>query len=334
MTGFPQFAGEARVDARTRVPPPSLGGMASELPARRMLLVHAHPDDESITTGVTMAKYASEGAGVTLVTCTLGEEGEVLVDSLAHLAAHQEDGLGAQRIVELEAAMKELGVSDHRFLGGPGHFRDTGMSDSPSGGAMVPESIRPDSFWAADLREAADLLVSIIREVRPQVLITYDEFGAYGHPDHVQAHRVAMYGSQLAGIASYRLDLGEPWRVQKIYWVATPEGRMREGLRSLRDSGDLTTFEGMDPDGELPPFVTPDELVTSDIDGSDFVEAKLAAMRAHETQIAVDGPFFALSNNLGNQVWSVESFRLVQGDAVPDPSSESGRESDLFAGVE
>jgi N-acetyl-1-D-myo-inositol-2-amino-2-deoxy-alpha-D-glucopyranoside deacetylase len=299
-----------------------------------MLLVHAHPDDESITTGVTMAKYVAEGAGVTLVTCTLGEEGEVLVESLAHLAAQQEDGLGRERIAELEASMKELGVTDHRFLGGPGRFRDSGMADSPGGGAMVSETVRPDSFWAADLREAADLLVPIIREVRPQVLITYDEYGAYGHPDHVQAHRVAMYGSQLAGIVSYRLDLGEPWHVQKIYWVATPEGRMREGLRALRDLGDLTTFEGMDPDAPLPSFVTPDELVTTDIDGSDFVEAKLAAMRAHETQIAVDGPFFALSNNLGNQVWSTESFRLVQGDVVPDPQSESGRESDLFAGVE
>jgi len=302
-------------------------------PARRLLLVHAHPDDESITTGVTMAKYVSEGAGVTLVTCTLGEEGEVLVESLAHLAADREDGLGEHRIGELGDAMQQLGVTDHRFLGGTGRFRDTGMSESPGGGAMVPESVRPDSFWAADLREAADLLVPIIREVRPQVLITYDEFGAYGHPDHVQAHRVAMYGSQLAGIPSYRLDLGQPWRVQKIYWTATAESRLREGMRTLRASGDTTTFEGLDPDGPMPPFVTPDELVTTDIDGSDFIEAKLAAMRAHATQITIDGPFFALSNNLGSRVWSLESFRLVHGEAVPDPRAEAERESDLFAGV-
>ncbi|MEJ7629735.1 MAG: N-acetyl-1-D-myo-inositol-2-amino-2-deoxy-alpha-D-glucopyranoside deacetylase [Nocardioidaceae bacterium] len=309
--------------------------MAPEaLPARRLLLVHAHPDDESIANGVTMAKYASEGVGVTLVTCTLGEEGEVLVDSLAHLAADREDGLGRHRIGELGDAMTLLGVADHRFLGGPGHFRDTGMSDSPDGGAMVPETVRPDSFWAADLREAADLLVSVIREVRPQVLVTYDEYGSYGHPDHVQAHRVAMYGSQLAGISSYRPDLGEPWRVQKVYWNAMAEGRLREGLRALRASGDTTTFEGMDPDGPLPPFVTPDELVTTDIDGHEFIEAKLAAMRAHATQITVDGPFFALSNNVGNRVWSLESYRLVQGDAVPDPTGEAGRESDLFAGVD
>jgi N-acetyl-1-D-myo-inositol-2-amino-2-deoxy-alpha-D-glucopyranoside deacetylase len=309
--------------------------MASDvLPARRLLLVHAHPDDESIANGVTMAKYASEGAGVTLVTCTLGEEGEVLVGSLSHLASDRDDGLGLHRIGELAAAMAELGVTDHRFLGGPGHFRDTGMSASPHGGAMVPESVRPDSFWAADLREAADLLVSIIREVRPQVLVTYDEFGGYGHPDHVQAHRVAMYGSQLAAVPSYRRDLGQPWCVQKIYWNAMAEGRLRAGLRTLRDSGDTTTFEGLDPDGPLPPFVTPDELVTTDIDGNDFVEAKLAAMRAHATQITVDGPFFALSNNLGNHVWGLESYRLVQGTVVPDPDAEAKRESDLFAGLE
>jgi N-acetyl-1-D-myo-inositol-2-amino-2-deoxy-alpha-D-glucopyranoside deacetylase len=318
-----------------RVQPPSVGGMVLDsLPARRLLLVHAHPDDESIATGVTMAKYANEGAGVTLVTCTLGEEGEVLIDSLGHLAAARDDGLGQHRIGELEDALKELGVTDHRFLGGPGHYRDTGMADSPNGGAMVPETVRPDSFWAADLREAADLLVSIIREVRPQVLITYDEFGAYGHPDHVQAHRVAMYGSQLAGIPSYRLDLGEPWRVRKIYWNAMVESRLRESIRALRAAGDSTTFEAMDPEGPLPSFVTPDELVTTDIDGTEYVEAKLAAMRAHATQISLDGPFFALSNNLGNQVWGIESYRLVQGEPAPDPQDEFGRESDLFAGVE
>jgi N-acetyl-1-D-myo-inositol-2-amino-2-deoxy-alpha-D-glucopyranoside deacetylase len=309
--------------------------MASDLPPdRRLLLVHAHPDDESIGNGATMAKYASEGAGVTLVTCTLGEEGEVLVDELAHLAADRDDGLGWHRIGELEAALKELGVTDHRFLGGAGHYRDSGMADSPNGGAMAPESVRPDSFWAADLREAADLLVPIIREIRPQVLVTYDEYGAYGHPDHVQAHRVAMYATQLAGIESYRPDLGQPWRIQKIYWNAMAEGRLRAGLRALRESGDNTTFEGMDPDGPLPPFVTPDEWVTTDIDGNAWVEQKLAAMRAHATQITVDGPFFALSNNLGNQVWGIESYRLVQGTVVPDPAAESNRETDLFAGVE
>ena len=299
-------------------------------PDRRMLLVHAHPDDESINNGATMAKYVAEGAQVTLITCTLGEEGEVLVDELAHLAADRDDALGEHRIGELTDAMRALGVTDFRFLGGPGRYRDTGMADSPEGFAMAPAEVRKDSFWAADLTEAATYLVEVIREVRPQVLITYDEAGGYFHPDHIQAHRVAMYASLLAGAPSYRSDLGEPWDIDKIYWTAMSESRLRDGMRRLRELGDAVTFEGMDPDGPMPPFVTADELLTAEIDGDDYVDKKLAAMAAHATQIAVDGPFFALSNNLGNQVWSREFYRLVKGR----PGVPAGeRETDLFAGV-
>src|SRR3954469_22737097 len=150
-----------------------------------MLLVHAQPDDETIGNGATMAKYAAEGAHVTLVTCTLGEEGEILVPELEHLAADKEDGLGAHRIGELADAMKALGVTDFRFLGGPGRWRDSGMMGEPT-------NDRPDAFWQADIDEATGELVAIVREVRPQVIITYDANGAYGHPDHIRAHDVAM----------------------------------------------------------------------------------------------------------------------------------------------
>ncbi|MEP6665192.1 MAG: N-acetyl-1-D-myo-inositol-2-amino-2-deoxy-alpha-D-glucopyranoside deacetylase [Nocardioidaceae bacterium] len=299
------------------------------LPDRRMLLVHAHPDDESISNGASMAKYVAEGAHITLVTCTLGEEGEVLAPALEHLSAQQDDQLGQHRIGELADAMRELGVTDHRFLGGPGRYRDTGMAEG-EWGAKPPETIGADTFWAADLVEASNHLVEIIREVRPQVLVTYDEFGGYGHPDHIQAHRVAMYGSLLAGADPYRRELGPAWEIPKIYWTAMSESRMRQGLRDLRASGDHTTFEGMDPDGQLPPFVTPDELISAKIEANDHVEQKLAAMRAHATQITVDGPFFALSNNIGNEVWGVEFYRLVKGAAA---DVVDGYESDLFAGV-
>jgi N-acetyl-1-D-myo-inositol-2-amino-2-deoxy-alpha-D-glucopyranoside deacetylase len=295
------------------------------------MLVHAHPDDETINNGVTMAKYVAEGASVTLVTCTLGEEGEVLVDELAHLAADRDDALGEHRIGELTLAMKELGVTDFRFLGGPGKYRDTGMSNHPGGGAMLPETVRAGTFWTADLLEAADDLVSVVREVRPQVLVTYDQYGGYGHPDHVQAHRVAMYGSTLAAVPSYRPDLGEAWDVPKIYWVSRPEGPFREGLRRLRDLGQGGAFLDMDPEGPLPPFVVPDAWITTEIDGAEFVEQKLAAMRAHATQITVDGPFFALADNLGNQVWALENYRIAKGRAVPGPGGTL--ENDLFAGV-
>ncbi len=296
-----------------------------------LLLVHAHPDDESINNGATMAKYVARGTRVTLVTCTLGEEGEVLVPDLAHLASDKEDGLGAHRITELTNAMRELGVSDHRFLGGAGRYRDSGMVWHEEGHAVAGDDVKEGTFWRADLTGAADHLVEVIREVRPQVLVTYDQFGNYGHPDHIQAHRVAMYASMLAAVPSYRLELGEPWDIAKIYWVAMSESRMRAGLRRLRDEGDTTTFEGMDPDGPLPPFITPDELISCLVDGNDFADAKLRAMKAHATQIEVDGPFFALSNNLGNQIWGTEAYRIAKG--TPGPTNADGHEEDLFAGL-
>jgi N-acetyl-1-D-myo-inositol-2-amino-2-deoxy-alpha-D-glucopyranoside deacetylase len=298
---------------------------------QRLLLVHAHPDDESIGQGVTMAKYVAEGRGVTLVTCTAGEMGEILVPELEHLAADREDGLGVHRRTELEAAMKELGVTDHRYLGGFGTYRDSGMKWHEDGHAVAADDVHENAFWHADLTEAANHLVEVIREVRPQVMVTYDEFGGYGHPDHIQAHRVAMYAAQLAAVPSYRRDLGEAWDIAKIYWSAMSESRMRAGLRALRDSGDTTTFEGMDPDGELGPFVTPDEHLAAAVDGAEFVDRKMAALAAHATQITTDGPFFALSNNLGNRVWSTEFFRIAKG--IPGEPGEDGLETDLFAGL-
>jgi N-acetyl-1-D-myo-inositol-2-amino-2-deoxy-alpha-D-glucopyranoside deacetylase len=303
--------------------PEAEGGMEMLDSGRRLLLVHAHPDDETISNGVTMAKYAGEGAHVTLVTCTLGEEGEVLVPELAHLAADRDDQLGRHRIGELATAMEALGVGDHRFLGGPGRYRDSGMMGLPS-------NDRPNCFWQADVDEAAGHLVRVIREIRPQVVVTYDDNGGYGHPDHIQAHRVAMRAVELAGDPAYAH--GEPWQVAKVYWSAIPESEMREGIRRLREAGDHS-FDDMDPEGDMPTFVVPDHLITTRIDGMAHVDAKLAAMRAHATQITVDGPFFALSNNLGNQVWGFEHYRLVQG-APGVERDENGRETDLFAGVD
>ena len=166
--------------------------------------------------------------------------------------------------------------------------------------------------------------------MRPQVLVTYDQFGHYGHPDHIQAHRVAMYGAQLAAVPSYRRDLGEAWDIAKIYWTAMSESRFRRSLRTLRETGDATTFEGMDPDGPLP-MASPDSDLSAVVDATAHVQQKMDAMRAHATQITVDGPFFALSNNLGNEVWGSEYFRIAkgeQGELGPD-----GLETDLFAGL-
>ena len=290
---------------------------------RRLLLVHAHPDDECIGTGATMAKYVDEGVQVTLVTCTLGEEGEVLVPELAHLASNLEDRLGDHRHGELAAAMAVLGVTDYRLLGGPGRFRDSGM-------VGTPPNERAEAFWRADLLEAANELVSVIREVRPQVLVTYDDFGGYGHPDHIQAHRVAMYAVILAESPTYRLDLGDPWRIDKIYWTAFPRSIVRAGIEAMRAAGETTGFAEMDPD-DLP-FAIDDALVTTAVAAPEHLQRKMDALREHATQVSVDGGFFALADNVGAQAFATEYFRLVRGD-LGDERDTEGREADLFAGI-
>ncbi|MBT2438829.1 N-acetyl-1-D-myo-inositol-2-amino-2-deoxy-alpha-D-glucopyranoside deacetylase [Streptomyces sp. ISL-36] len=293
----------------------------TDLPARRLLLVHAHPDDESINNGATMARYAAEGALVTLVTCTLGEEGEVIPPELAHLAPDREDRLGDHRVGELAAAMKELGVTDHRFLGGPGRFRDSGMMGAE-------QNRREGAFWNTDVDAAAPHLVEVIRETRPQVLITYDPDGGYGHPDHIQAHRVAMRAAELAADAAYRPDLGAAHTLTKIYWNRIPRPVAEAGFARLRAEG--ADFPGVAEIGDLPGVVDA-SLITTEIDGGTVWAArKTAAMRAHATQIAVDGPFFALSNDLGQPIFTTEYYQLVSGT----PGAPAGaRENDLFAGV-
>jgi N-acetyl-1-D-myo-inositol-2-amino-2-deoxy-alpha-D-glucopyranoside deacetylase len=298
---------------------------------KHLLLVHAHPDDESIGQGATMAKYVAEGIGVTLVTCTGGEMGEILVPEMEHMAADRDDTLADQRRVELDNAMKELGVTDHRYLGGFKTYRDSGMQWHEDGHAIPADDVHENAFWNADLTEAADHLVAVIREVRPQVLVTYDQFGGYGHPDHIQAHRVATYAAALAAVPSYRRDLGEHHDIAKIYWGAMSASRMRAGLRMLRDAGDTTTFEGMDPDGPLPPFITEDENLSAMIDGTEYHDRKMAALAAHATQITTDGPFFALSNNVGATAWGLEFYRIAKGRL--GPVNEDGLETDLFAGL-
>jgi|UniRef100_UPI004049DD37 N-acetyl-1-D-myo-inositol-2-amino-2-deoxy-alpha-D-glucopyranoside deacetylase len=278
----------------------------------RVLLVHAHPDDETINNGATMALYAALGAQVTLVTCTRGEEGEILTPELSHLASNATDGLGDHRETELANAMKSLGVSDFRFLGeGEVRYRDSGMMG-------MPANERPDVFWQADIEIASDYLLSVIDEVKPQVLITYDEIGGYGHPDHIQAHRVAMRASEKSN-----------WQIQKIYWNTMPKSVLADSMAKMKELG--SDFFGADNVDDLP-FAKDDSFVTTLIDGNAFVDSKMEAMKAHHTQISLDGPFFALSNNLGLQVWGHEYYTLVKGEKCA-PFDINGRESDLFAGV-
>ena len=271
-----------------------------------LLLVHAHPDDESIFTGATMAKYAAEGAGVTLVTCTRGELGEIIPPALRHLLP---DELGEYRVGELARACEALGVSDHRFLGGAGRWRDSGMMG-------LPDNDDPRCFWQADVDEAASALAAIVREVAADVIVTYDANGFYGHPDHIQAHRVAWRAHQLAGGTA------------KFYATALPRSVLEQSVRLPADSwfkqhADFT-------------FGVPDEQVTTEIDATEYLGAKLAAMRAHETQITMDGEFFALSNEFGHRVLGTEYYTRLAGAAgaaVPPGPRGAGvsYETDLFA---
>ena len=299
--------------------------MSSE---RRLLLVHAHPDDESIGTGATMAHYVAGGAQVTLLTCTLGEEGEILEPELAQLEAAQADQLGGYRIGELAAAMAELGVTDHRYLGGPGRFRDSGMMGTDA-------NRHPRAFWRADsdparFDEAVAEAVAVVREVRPQVMVTYDPNGDYGHPDHIMAHRVATAAAERAADPDYTDPSGRaPWTVTKFYWTGVPKSRLAAGLEALRTSKQ-GAFEVADVD-ELP-FGVPDEQITTAVDASAFGPAKMRALAAHRTQITVDGPFFALSNMLGQEIMGIEYFRLVAGTPGSDRDGD-GHERDLFDGV-
>ena len=295
--------------------------------ARRLLLVHAHPDDETIGTGATMAKYAHEGALVTLITCTLGEQGEVLVPDLEHLAADKNDALGTQRIDELAVAMEALGVKDHRFLGGPGRWRDSDMMGRDGNND-------PRCFWQANFEEAVGEAVRVIREVRPQVMVTYDENGGYGHPDHIQAHRVAVAGFEAAGDPHRYPEAGEPWQPAKLYFTALSRSSMQRVIDFFRDNPDVPSFMGPEvTDAADIPFTVPDELITTQIDAREFFDHKMAAMRAHKTQIAVDGPFFAMADGFGHRAWGYEQFVLARGEKG-ETDAETGMESDLFAGIE
>nr|BFE83463.1 N-acetyl-1-D-myo-inositol-2-amino-2-deoxy-alpha-D -glucopyranoside deacetylase [Planobispora longispora] len=256
--------------------------------------------------------------------------GEVIPAELAHLTADRDDTLGRHRIGELEAACAALGVADHRFLGGPGRWRDSGMMGAAS-------NHRPDAFWQADPDEAAGELVKVIREVRPQVLVTYDENGFYGHPDHIQAHRVSWRAFELAADPAF--GEGEPWRVAKFYFTAMTRSSMRRANEAMLEA----RIEFLVEDVDDLPFGCADEDVTTEIDAREHVGAKLAAMRAHATQISVAEPWFALSNNVGQQALGVEHFILragVPGSAGKGAPEEAGgigepydREDDLFAGI-
>jgi N-acetyl-1-D-myo-inositol-2-amino-2-deoxy-alpha-D-glucopyranoside deacetylase len=290
--------------------------MLSEAP--RLLFVHAHPDDECINNGATIAHYVARGARVQVVTCTLGEEGEVIGQQWAQLAVDHADQLGGYRIAELTAALRQLGVDGPIFLGGAGRWRDSGMAGT------APKS-RQQRFVDSDEEEAVGALVAVIRDLRPHVVVTYDPNGGYGHPDHIRAHQVTTAAVEAAGGTDYP---GEPWAVPKFYWTVMATSTFEAAARVLDERDLLPDWALLSEVGEQG---WADDRITTVVDATDALAAKVAALRAHATQVTVGptGRACALSNNMALPIVGLEHYVLVRGGA--GEGGGRGWETDLLA---
>ena len=284
--------------------------------AVRLLFVHAHPDDETLTTGLTMASYASRRHDVHLLTCTLGEQGEVIPPELAHLAADRDDTLGPYRRQELQAAMSVLGVT-HSVLGQDpargvlSRYRDSGMAGTA--GAR-----HPDAFAAADPAEATAMVAAHIRALRPDVVVTYDAHGGYGHPDHIATHRVTMAAlSVVAGEAQVG-GMGLP----AVFCILTPSSWARQDRAWLRDNMVSKQSDCVVPqqDEPYPPSVVADASVTHVVEDPTLVQMQSRALAKHATQVVVYEGYYALSNHVASRLSGREGFAQVNpvtGALVP-----------------
>jgi len=297
---------------------------AAQGPSRqaRLLFVHAHPDDETLATGITMAAYAARGHDVHLLTCTLGEEGEVIPAELAHLGSERDDSLGSTRREELRAAMAVLGVQ-HAVLGEDpargvaSRYRDSGMVGTLS-------AHHPDAFAGADLDEAAALVAAHIKSLRPDVVVTYDKQGGYAHPDHVQTHRVTMSAlSALSPVSARTAPAGlDAMAVPVAYCILTPQSWASQDRLWLQENVPSTssTCVVRRQDDPYPPSVVHDEVVTHVVDEPALVEMQSRALAQHQTQVVVYDGYYTLSNHLAARLSGREGFArfdLTTGDLVP-----------------
>ena len=280
----------------------------------RLLAVHAHPDDESSKGAATYAYYRSLGAEVMILSCTGGERGSILNEALLGHPLGERDLAGLRRL-EMSEAQRALGVQ-HRWLG----YEDSGMNEDGS----VPAN----SFADIPVQISAEPVVRLIREFRPQVLVTYDEKGGYPHPDHIRCHDVSMEAYRAAADLTRYPDAGEPWQVDKLYYdrifnlervdamflelsVTEPESPLLEPLGAAR--------EWMK---DYP------KLATTHVPVGEFLEVRDAALRAHASQVSPTSSFFFWPNELIKKAWPYEDFQLVESkvDTVTP-------ESDLFSGI-
>lgn len=286
----------------------------------RLLFVHAHPDDETLTTGATIAHYVARGADVRVVTCTLGEEGEVIGARWAQLSVDAADQLGGYRIGELSSALGQLGITEPIFLGGAGRWRDSGMVGTPARHRA--------RFVDADPREVVGVLVAIIRDLRPHVVVTYDPNGNYGHPDHIHAHEVTTAAVDAAAGSDYP---GAQWQVPKFYWTVTARSATDVAVRELAEM-DLPAH-WIRGSAEAYPFTYPDADIDAVVEAPDSHAAKVAALRAHLTQVTVaaGGRACALSNHVALSISASEHYVLASGAA--GERDGRGWETDLLAGL-
>jgi len=283
------------------------------------LFIHAHPDDETLTTGVTMGAYAARGHDVHLLTCTLGEEGEIIPPALAHLGANRDDTLGLFRREELKAAMSVLGVA-HSVLGEipergiTSRYRDSGMAGTRS-------AEHPDAFIRADLVEAAAMVAAHIRALRPDVVVTYDKHGGYAHPDHVQTHRATM--TALSALAD-----ADNLAVPVAYCILTPQSWAKQDRAWLNDhvviTDDVLSTNSncvvLQQNAPFPPSVVSDEIVTHVIEEPTLVDVQSRALAQHATQVRVHDGYYALSNRIAGRLSGREGFARfdpARGDLVP-----------------
>lgn len=282
-----------------------------------IMMVHAHPDDECLSTGGTLARYSAEGIRTVLITATGGEEGEIVVPEMDTPENHAR--LSEIRDVELAQAVEALGVSVHERFG----YRDSGMDGTDANN-------HPDSFHMANKDEATKRLVALIRHYRPQILVSYDERGGYGHPDHIACHQITVAAFDDAGDAERYPDAGAPWTPQKLYYTAFPRTTVYKAWTIMRERGMPTPLD--DPEFDVSRFTVDDERVTTVVPIHGYLPQKRAAIDAHVTQIRKDSPFLSMPEDVADDLFGIEHFIRV-GSRVVVPATNGQPEDDLFAGL-
>jgi N-acetyl-1-D-myo-inositol-2-amino-2-deoxy-alpha-D-glucopyranoside deacetylase len=278
-----------------------------------VLMVHAHPDDECLSTGGTLARYSAEGVRTVLVIATGGEEGEIVVPELDTPENHAR--LSAIRDEELACSVGHLGVSQLERLG----YRDSGMVGTES-------NHHPDCFHQADPEQAIGRVVALVRRHRPHVLVTYDERGGYGHPDHIACHKATVGAFEAAGDPARFPEAGPSWQPLKLYFTALPRERLQAAWGRMKELGMPSPLDN--PEFDLAMFTVPEAVVTSAVPVHDYIEQKRRAIACHVTQIRQDGPFLAMPEDLAREAFGTEHYvRAVSHMAAPE------REDDLLAGL-